>query len=94
MTIYVDETRDYANVRGVMIHLGTRWCHMWSDKDDEELNTFARGIGMRLKWLQDHAEHFHHYDLTPSRRARAVSAGAVEVKLKEWLRRQRDDAKD
>lgn len=60
-------------------------CHMTADTL-AELVAFARRIGMRDAWLQqrDRADRYH-YDLTASRRARAVELGAVEVSSRELV---------
>jgi uncharacterized protein DUF4031 len=59
-------------------------CHMWADSL-EELHAMAARIGMRRAWFQDDPR-LPHYDLTPSRRAMALRAGAMEASLKERLR--------
>lgn len=79
MTCYVDALLDHpaSLCRGLP---GRRWCHLVSDESDEELHAFAARIGMRRSWAQlPPASSTPHYDLTPSRRARAVAAGAVEA---------------
>lgn len=81
MSVYVDtlcafESRDPV-ARRVGARNGHRWCHMIADTA-EELEAMARKIGMRPEWLQGDSS-IPHYDLTPSRRAAAVAAGAVEV---------------
>ncbi len=44
----------------------------------EELHEFARRIGLRKRWFQDHRH--PHYDLTTRRMAaRAEAAGAIRV---------------
>jgi len=61
-------------------------CHMTADSL-EELHAFARSIGLKRGWFQPgrHA----HYDLTRSRRAFAVKAGALEIGAREMQRRAR-----
>lgn len=44
----------------------------------EELHEFAAKIGLRHEWFQDKPG-FPHYDLTPSRRLKAVKLGAIEL---------------
>jgi len=76
MTVYVDPLLD----RGWVI-LGERTpsCHMFCDQLDlTELHAMAAAIGMQRMRFQDKPA-APHYDLTPSRRALAVAAGAVEV---------------
>ncbi len=50
---------------------------MFSDTPDE-LHAFAKKIGLRREWFQND-ERLPHYDLTKSRRMRAVLLGAREV---------------
>lgn len=70
---------------------GRRWCHMVSDTSEEELHAFARRVGMRREWAQLRPRaSAAHYDLTPSRRARAVRLGAVEVTGRELVLRNFD----
>jgi hypothetical protein len=94
--IYVDEVRYYetSNIKGFAKRYGNRWCHMFADTPQqlEELHEFARKIGCRRGWFQDGNEYFPHYDLTSARREMAIRAGAQEVKLKEWLRQNRQRA--
>ena len=87
-TVYVDglfvfESRDLQAQRAGQSN-GHRWCHMWSD-DVRSLHDMAAKIGMRPEWFQD-KHGFPHYDLPPVRRAAALSFGAVEHSLKDWLR--------
>lgn len=54
-------------------------CHMFIFPGDlEELHVFARHLGLRRAWFQDHPS-LPHYDLTASRRRLAVTRGAVQV---------------
>jgi len=46
----------------------------------EELHDFAKKIGLKRSWFQDDGKRkFWHYDLTPSKRTKAVRLGATEV---------------
>ncbi|HEX4334652.1 MAG TPA: DUF4031 domain-containing protein [Polyangiaceae bacterium] len=49
--------------------------HLTTDGDIEELHAFAKRIGLRRSWFQDHPSH-PHYDLSPKRHAAAMKAGA------------------
>lgn len=62
-------------------------CHLFTDGHVDELHAFASRIGLKRGWFQAHRV-VSHYDLTPARRVRAVAAGAVEVNMREWLRRR------
>lgn len=57
-------------------------CHLTTNGDLEDLHRFAIKIGLRREWFQDHAK-MPHYDLTPSRRKRALEAGAVFVEARQ-----------
>lgn len=76
MTVYVDPLEDFGWVlRGRRVQS----CHMFTDTVElDELHRIALAIGMRLSWFQD-KKSCPHYDLTPSRRAAAIAAGAVEM---------------
>lgn len=63
-----------------------RWCHLWCDPGEEaQLHALARRIGLQRAWFQN-KRGFPHYDLTPSRRQRALAAGATETNLRDWLK--------
>lgn len=76
MTVYVDPLEDFGWVlRGRRVQS----CHMFTDTVElDELHRVALAIGMKLSWFQD-KKSCPHYDLTPSRRAAAIAAGAVEM---------------
>lgn len=79
MAVYVDPLGDFGwKLRGYAVQN----CHMFCDEADlTELHEMALRIGMKRQWFQDHRR-APHYDLTPSRRARAVAYGAIEVDRK------------
>lgn len=79
MAVYVDPLFFHGwRLRG----RPTKNCHLFTDSDDlADLHAMAARIGMKRAWFQD--ERVKHYDLTPSRRAAAVAAGAVEVDFKQ-----------
>lgn len=65
---------------------GCRMCHMWCDDGEEEvLHALAAQIGLLRAWFQEH-RFLRHYDLTPSKQALAIAAGALEMNLVEWLK--------
>lgn len=80
MTIYVDELQHWGwKLRGRTVQS----CHMFTDSLDlEELHVFAERIGMKRAWFQQ-SRVSPHYDLTPSRRALAVSLGAIQLGRRE-----------
>lgn len=69
MTVYVDDMRAPF---GRMI-----MCHMLADTEDE-LHAMADAIGIARKWHQR-----DHYDISLSKRALAVAAGAIEITWKQ-----------
>jgi len=78
--IMVDRPRFYTNSV-----LGRQWwCHMWTDGPAEELHAFARRIGLRREWYQEHHV-LSHYDLTVCMRERALKEGAVLTDLRKYL---------
>jgi hypothetical protein len=85
MAIMVDELRVWPNARRPF-HNGS--CHLTTDSALDELHAFARVIGMRRSWFQDHAI-APHYDLTPSRREEALRRGAVFMPMREHAVRRR-----
>ena len=54
-------------------------CHMTTNGDVEELHVFAEKIGMKKKWFQISRSGIPHYDLTESRRKKAIELGAIEI---------------
>ena len=86
MSVYVDDVR-HAFGRMVM-------CHLWADSLDELLAMVDR-IGVQRKWLQQppHAS-WVHFDITLSKKARALEAGAIltdKYGPVEFLARHRGD---
>lgn len=82
MTVYVDEIRMWpTTIR--CFREGS--CHLMADTLDE-LHAFACQLGLRRGWYQETTA--AHYDLTPARRAKAITLGAVFVPAKEQLLRR------
>ena len=72
MTVYVDSMQAaYGRMK---------MCHMIADSTDELL-AMADNIGVNRKWLQKAGTAHEHFDIALSKRAHAVSAGAVEVSM-------------
>ena len=84
--IMVDELKDYLPAPGRM---AGRWCHLTTDGDLEDLHEFAQSIGLKREWFQEHPR-VPHYDLRPSKRERALEAGAVFVSAREQALRRRE----
>lgn len=70
MTVYVD---DMCAPFGRMF-----MCHMIADTD-EELHAMAAKIGIARRWHQAPPRHDSHYDISLTKRALAIAAGAVEI---------------
>ena len=97
MTVYVDEIRTYPaeTIKGQARRYGLQWSHMTADTL-EELHAMADLIGHRPSWFQGDAS-VPHYDVVPSRRQRALEAGAMfksarEQALERIKARSIDDA--
>jgi hypothetical protein len=87
MTVYVDQLKEYpvTAISKRAQKWGQKWCHMWSD-DIDQLHAMAKHIGLKQEYFQDGK--FKHYDLIPFKRAKAIEFGAIEMSLKDWLRRE------
>jgi hypothetical protein len=88
--VYVDALQHWGwKLRGRSVES----CHMLADTE-AELHDMAYAIGMKRTWFQAPPKTaFPHYDLTASRRERAVQLGAKEVtrgELREVLVRLRE----
>ena len=83
MTVYVDP----LSFRGWRIRgREVANCHLFTNQVDlSELHALASAIGMHREWFQD-ARSAPHYDLTPTRRAAALAAGAVAVDFRQAVR--------
>ena len=83
----VDELVSYPHARHRCFRAGA--CHLTVDGSTPEhlaaLHTFAARIGMKRAWFQDHRL-APHYDLTKSKRERALQLGAVFVSALEQAR--------
>lgn len=85
MTVYVDGTFDWKPNDWKTARNGTRWCHLVADSVTE-LVEFAAMLGLKSSYLQRGGSgRWPHFDLTPSKRAKAVKLGAIEVTSKELL---------
>jgi len=79
MTVYVDDARIPARVGRIT----GRWSHLTADTKPE-LHAFAARLGLRRAWFQDKPYGAWHYDITESKRRRAVALGAVEVPWRDF----------
>lgn len=90
MNIYVDPIHTYAKQLGykgkdaeqakrVGAHHNDQWCHLFADKTDcPELHAFAQRLGLKREWFQK-----DHYDIVPTKRAKAIQLGAIELNVEE-----------
>jgi hypothetical protein len=85
MTVYVDNSRRFARVGRV----AARWSHLTADTP-AELHEFAARIGLRREWFQTCKSPLctppcprWHYDVTESKRAAALAAGAQEISWRD-----------
>ena len=79
MTVYVDEFKHYGPTRIRCFKAGSS--HMLADTL-EELHVMALAIGLKPSWFQGNAS-TPHYDLTESKRTKALALGAVFVPARE-----------
>jgi hypothetical protein len=74
MAVYVDNMQaNYGRMK---------MCHMVADST-EELMAMADRIGVARKWIQKAGTYQEHFDICMTKRKVAVSAGALEVTMKE-----------
>jgi hypothetical protein len=78
--IMVDELAPTPNAEARCFRAGS--CHLTIDGPIEALHHFARRLGLRRSWFQEHRVH-PHYDLTAQKRAKALELGATFVPAKE-----------
>jgi hypothetical protein len=84
VTVYVDNMLVKADVPNGSRVVRGRWSHMMADTH-EELVEMATKIGLRLSWIQHPGTWQEHFDVTMTKRAAALKAGAVELPLgSEW----------
>lgn len=82
--IYVDNAYIPAKVG----RYDSKWCHLLSDeKDPESLHLFAESIGLKRSYFQPgkFCWWHQHYDLTLGKLKLAVSKGAVEIGIRQWM---------
>lgn len=90
MSVYVDQLFKTPKAYRKSKRAAWWWeraCHMWADSL-EELHEMADRIGLKRQWCQTHTDP-QHYDLTATKRAAALRAGALEGNLREYFRQKR-----
>ncbi len=73
MSVYVDEC--------VWPYGRMMMCHMLADSK-EELHQMADKIGVQKRWFQP--KRFPHYDICKTKRALAISLGAIPIDRKQF----------
>lgn len=86
MTIFVD----YPTPRKGKFN---NYCHMWTDSTHDDLDNFAVGtLGLKKEWAQEKrgaiVKDFYHYDISPSKRQRAIKWGAKPMALSAWIKQR------
>lgn len=84
MVVYVDDMK--APFRRMVMS------HMMADSS-AELMAMADRLGLQRAWLQKAGTYLEHYDVSTSKRAAAVRAGAVQVSRRELVRMMLDKRK-
>jgi hypothetical protein len=87
LTVYVDDWRQRATVRGRT----DRWSHLLAD-DPAELHALAAALGIPPRGYQRHRRSaaLNHYDVPESLRQRAIALGAVPVTWRQMARLTRE----
>lgn len=74
MAVYVDNMKaSYGRMK---------MCHMMADTTDELLEMADR-IGVKRRWIQYAGTVREHFDISMTKRAEAVKAGAIEVTMRD-----------
>jgi hypothetical protein len=87
LTVYVDDWRQPATVRGRT----DRWSHLLAD-DPDELHAMAAALGIPPRGFQRHRRSpmLNHYDVPEGLRQQAIALGAVPVTWREMARLTRE----
>lgn len=72
--------------RGVEFRRFKRTAHLYTDGTTEQLDAFALGIGLQLKWRQHTGTSREHYDLFDGKIAAAHGAGAIASQNRHIVR--------
>ena len=67
-----------------MMFRGNTWWHLGSTESLEDLEAFARKIGLKPEWLQVAGSH-PHYDITGNFMRKALETGAVHVGREQYI---------
>jgi len=66
---------------------GKKWCHLTAD-NLAELHQFAAKLKLKREWFQN--KRIPHYDITESKRLKAIELGAIAISTKEMVKRVRE----
>lgn len=80
VSVYIDDAYIPARVGRIT----SLWCHLTADSS-EELLAFARKIGLKPQWIQYAGTWKEHFDLTETRRLKAVELGAIEISYRQTV---------
>ncbi len=86
MPVYVDALQGWG---WRMYGRTVQSCHLIADTP-EELHAAAIAVGLASRWAQRSGLGDLHYDLTPTRRARAVALGAIELDRAGFVKKLRE----
>jgi hypothetical protein len=79
MSVYVDQSIwQFKNM--IM-------CHMIAD-DIKELHKMADLIGIKRKWFQN--KKIPHYDICKTKRKLAIENGAIEIDIREFIKKTKE----
>ena len=78
MTVYVDDMHRRATVGRIT----ATWSHLMADTT-EELNAFAKELGLNPAWIQDAGRPTEHYDVVQAKRQQALALGAMPIQYRE-----------
>jgi len=84
MAVYVDPIQNCPTNKNWPY---TQFCHMIADTP-KELKAFALIIDLKLSWYQEKS--FPHFDLTKSRRVEAIKMGAIDLNLRQFVKKMQE----
>lgn len=85
MAVYVDNMLLEADVPNKNQIVRGRWSHLFADTI-QELEAFARMLGLRPEWQQCNKQGFVHYDIVNTRRHAALRLGAIPIEYRDLPR--------
>lgn len=84
--IYIDKLQSYVKeqINPLARCYGSQWSHLFTD-NEQELHEFASKIGLKCDWFQN-KKNFPHYDIVKSKRQQAITLGAQEIDLRDYIK--------